>query len=66
MVSVNDRGLAQRVHDLMMEYDYSFMKHIDRGQCHAMAVPRAVVQLKAKVMRKRQQHSRRPLSVRSG
>ncbi|MBA9856918.1 protein kinase [Ralstonia insidiosa] len=29
IVSVSDLGLAQRVHDLMMEYDYYFMQNID-------------------------------------
>ncbi|AVA33692.1 protein kinase domain-containing protein [Cupriavidus metallidurans] len=48
IVSVSDLGLAQRVHDLMMEYDYYFMQNIDPGQCRAMAVRQAVVQLKAR------------------
>ncbi|WP_423194615.1 protein kinase domain-containing protein [Cupriavidus sp. H18C2] len=48
MVSVQpgDFGLAQRVHDLMMEYAYLFMQNIDPAQCRAMAVRQAVVLLK--------------------
>ncbi|WP_196251498.1 protein kinase domain-containing protein [Cupriavidus necator] len=45
-VGAGDFGLAQRVHDLMMEYDHYFMQNIDPGQCKAMAVRQGVVQLK--------------------
>lgn len=50
MISVqpDDFGLAQRVHDLMMEYAYLFIQNIDPAQCRAMAVRQAVVELKAR------------------
>lgn len=47
IVHVEDAELGQRVHDILVEHDTHFIRHIDPSECRAPAVRAAVVNLKA-------------------
>lgn len=47
IVLAEDAELGQRVHDILIEHDTHFIRHIDPAECRAPAVRAAVVSLKA-------------------
>ncbi len=47
IVRAEDAELGQRVHDILIEHDTHFIRHIDPAECRAPAVRAAVASLKA-------------------
>lgn len=47
IVRAEDAELGQRVHDILIEHDTHFIRHIDPAECRAPAVRAAVANLKA-------------------
>jgi hypothetical protein len=47
IVRAEDAEIGQRVHDILIEHDTHFIRHIDPAECRAPAVRAAVVSLKA-------------------
>lgn len=47
IVRAEDAELGQRVHDILIEHDTHFIRHIDPAECRSPAVRGAVVNLKA-------------------
>ncbi|MBB3285013.1 hypothetical protein [Mitsuaria sp. BK037] len=47
IVRAEDAELGQRVHEILIEHDAHFIRHIDPAECRSPAVRAAVINLKA-------------------